>query len=122
MAAGLSITLWLTIAAAYVLVLKSFPAPVRNLSVPEIIVLMGFSIAGSALPVPGGSGAWAGNSFALAELFKLPQELAGSAGLMVWLVGSMAVIPMGLIFARLEGISLGQVAKTSEAEADATAA
>ena len=114
----LSIALWLTIAAAYVLVLKAFPAPVSNLSVSEIIVLMGFSIAGSVLPIPGGSGAWAGNSFALAQLFKLPAELAGSAGLMVWLVGSMAVIPAGLIFAKIEGISLSQVAKRSEAAED----
>ena len=115
MATALSIALWLTIAAAYVLVLKSFPAPVSNLHVSEIIVLMGFSIAGSVLPIPGGSGAWAGNSFALAQLFKLPPELAGSAGLMVWLVGSMAVIPAGLIFAKIEGVSLTQVAKRSEA-------
>ena len=115
MATGLSIALWLTIAAAYVLVLKSFPAPVSNLSVAEIVVLMGFSIAGSALPIPGGSGAWAGNSFALAQLFRLPTELAGSAGLMVWLVGSMAVIPAGLIFAKIEGISLTQVARGSDA-------
>ena len=115
MATALSIALWLTVAAAYVLVLKSFPAPVNNLSVSEIIVLMGFSIAGSVLPILGGSGAWAGNSFALAQLFKLPPELAGSAGLMVWLVGSMAVIPVGLIFAKIEGISLTQVAKRREA-------
>ncbi len=115
MATALSIALWLTIAAAYVLVLKAFPAPVNNLSVSEIIVLMGFSIAGSVLPIPGGSGAWAGNSFALAQLFKLPAELAGSAGLMVWLVGSMAVIPAGLLFAKIEGVSLTQVTKRSEA-------
>ena len=111
---ALSIALWLTIASAYVFVLKSFPAPVSNLSVPDIIMLMAFSMAGSVLPIPGGSGAWAGNSFALAALFKLPTELAGSAGLMVWLVGSMAVIPAGLIVAKIEGISLGRVAKRSE--------
>ncbi len=114
-ATALSIGLWLTIASAYVLVLKAFPAPVSNLTVSEIIVLMGFSVAGSALPIPGGSGAWAGNSFALAQLFHLPAELAGSAGLMVWLIGSMAVIPAGLLFAKIEGISLAQVAKRTEA-------
>jgi uncharacterized protein (TIRG00374 family) len=113
--AGLSLALWLTIASAYVLVLKAFPAPVSNLTIPDIIVLMGFSIAGSALPIPGGSGAWAGNTFALAQLFHLPQELAGSAGLMVWLVGSMAVIPAGLLFAKIEGISLRQLTRSSEA-------
>jgi len=115
MATALSMALWLMIVAAYVLVMKSFPAPVSSLHVSQIIVLMGFSIAGSVLPIPGGSGAWAGNAFALAQLFKLPPELAGSAGLMVWLVGTMSVIPAGFIFAKIEGISLAQVAKRSEA-------
>ena len=112
--AALSLALWITIAAAYVLVLKAFPAPVSSLTVPDIIVLMGFSVAGSALPIPGGSGAWAGNTFALAQLFHLPADLAGSAGLMVWLIGSMAVIPAGLLFARIEGISLSQMTRSSE--------
>ena len=115
MATALSIALWLMIVAAYVFVMKSFPSPVSSLHVSEIIVLMGFSIAGSVLPIPGGSGAWAGNAFALAQLFKLPPELAGSAGLMAWLVGTMSVIPAGLIFAKVEGVSLTQVAKRSEA-------
>ncbi len=115
LAAALSLALWATIAASYVLVLKSFPAPVHELTIPHIIVLMGFSIAGSALPIPGGSGAWAGNVFALTQLFGIPPELAFSAGLMVWIVTSLAVIPVGLIFARVEGISLGQVARRSEA-------
>ena len=112
-ATGLSIALWITIAAANVLVFKAFPAPIGTLSVPQIIVLMGFGIAGSVLPIPGGSGAWAANSFALAALFHLPTELAGSAGLMVWLVGSMAVVPAGLILAKVEGISLARVADRS---------
>ena len=115
LAAALSIVLWLTISLAYVLVLKAFPAPVRDLTVAHTIVLMGFSIAGSALPVPGGGGAWAGNTFALTALFHLPQELAGSAGLLLWLVTTLAVIPVGLIYAKVEGISLGQMAKRTEA-------
>ena len=112
-ATGLSLALWITIASANVLVFKAFPAPIGSLSVPEIIVLMAFGIAGSVLPIPGGSGAWAANSFALAALFHLPTELAGSAGLMVWLVGSMAVVPVGLILAKVEGVSLKRVADRS---------
>ncbi len=114
LAACLSVALWLAIAVAYVLVLRAFPGPVRALSAADVIVLMGFSIAGSALPIPGGSGAWAGNTFALAQLFHIPGELAGSAGLMVWLVGTMAVVPVGLVYAKLEGISLGRLTKGSE--------
>lgn len=113
LAAGLSLLLWLVIVLSYVLVLRAFPSPVHELTVAHTIVLLGFSIAGSALPIPGGSGAWAGNVFALTQLLGVPQELAVSAGLMVWLVTSMSVIPIGLVLARVEGISLGQVARGS---------
>lgn len=114
LAVVLSLALWGTIAAAYVLTLRAFPAPVHELSVASIIVLMGFSIAGSALPIPGGSGAWAGNVFALANLLNIPGELAASAGLMVWIVTSMTVIPAGLVFAKAEGVSLEQMTRGSE--------
>ena len=113
-AVGLSMLLWAVIAASYLLTLKAFPAPVHDLTLGHTIVLMGFSIAGSALPIPGGGGAWAGNVFALTSLFNIPGELAASAGLLVWLVTSMTVIPAGLIFAKIDGVSLGQVARRSE--------
>jgi uncharacterized protein (TIRG00374 family) len=112
--AFLSLATWAIIVCTYILVLHAFPSPVRELSVGAIVVLMGFSIAGSALPIPGGGGAWAGNVFALTELFHVPSEIAAGAGLMVWLIASMSVIPFGLIYARIEGISLRQVAQSSE--------
>ncbi len=111
----LSLALWSTIALCYVLVTKAFPAPVHTLSAAHTIVLMGFSIAGSALPIPGGSGAWAGNVFALTELFGIPKELAVSTGLMLWIILTLSILPAGLLYARIEGISLGQVARRSEA-------
>jgi hypothetical protein len=118
LAVGLSLALWAEIAATYLITLKAFPSPVHDLTLGHTIVLMGFSVAGSALPIPGGGGAWAGNVFALTSLFHIPGELAASAGLLVWLVTSMAVIPAGLIIARIDGISLTQVAHRSE-EAEA---
>jgi uncharacterized protein (TIRG00374 family) len=111
----LSLALWIVIAVAYVLVMKAFPDPVHALTPAHTIVLMGFSIAGSALPIPGGSGAWAGNSIAL-QLFGIGAELAASAGLLLWLITTMSVVPPGLVYAKIERISLGQVARRSEAE------
>ena len=113
--AFLSLATWAIIVFTYILVLRAFPSPVHELTAGSVIVLMGFSIAGSALPIPGGGGAWAGNVFALTELFHVPSEIAAGAGLMVWLIGSMSVIPFGLIYAKIEGISLRQVAATTEA-------
>lgn len=114
LAALLSISLWGAVVCAYVLTLRAFPDAVHAVSVPQTIVLMGFSIAGGALPIPGGGGAWAGNVFALTNLFGIPAALAASAGLMVWLVTSLSVIPFGLVFARIEGVSLRQVAQRAE--------
>lgn len=116
LAAALSLALWATIASSYVLTLRAFPPPVHDLSAASIIVLMGFSIAGSALPIPGGSGAWAGNVFALTNLLHIPAELAAGAGLMVWLVTSMTVIPAGLICAQGEGISLAELTRPADVE------
>ncbi len=121
MLAGLSLGLWGTIVATYIITLHAFQPPVSDLTPGHVIVLMGFSIAGSALPLPGGSGAWAGNVFALEQLFHIPSEIASSAGLMVWIITSMTVIPFGLIAARAGGISLGQVAQRSEAAEEAIA-
>ncbi len=106
--AALSLTLWLTIAAAYFCTLHAFPPPVHALTLAPTIILMAFSIAGSALPIPGGSGAWAGNVFALTHLLAIPPEQAAAAGLTVYLITNLAIIPAGLLAARATNTSLTQ--------------
>jgi uncharacterized protein (TIRG00374 family) len=115
--AAISLGLWASVVTAYWLVFHAFPAPVSNLGLGAAVVITGFSIAGSALPVPSGSGSWAGISFALARLFHVPDTIAIPAGLLVWAVGTLAIIPAGLLFARTEGISLTGLLGKSEAEA-----
>ena len=115
----LSLVLWATIALSYVVVLKAFPPPVHDLTVSHTLVMMGFSVVGSIVQLPGvGGGAQVGTISALTLLFGIPKELAVSAGLIVWLVTNMSVIPAGLIYAKVEGISLGQLARGSEAAED----
>lgn len=114
-AAGLSVVVWGVIAVGYVLVMKAFPAPVHGLSVPECLLLLGFSVVGGLVQLPGvGGGAQVGIIAALTLLFGIPTDLAVSAGLIVWLVSSMSVIPAGLVFAKLEGVSLRGLAGRSE--------
>ena len=113
--AFISLVMWATIAVSYVLVLKAFPPPVHNLSISHSLVLMGFSVVGSIVQLPGvGGGAQVGTISALTLLFGIPSELAISAGIIVWLVTTMSVIPVGLAYAKIEGISIGQVARRSE--------
>ena len=116
---ALSIGLWTTIAVSYVLVMKAFPAPVHQLTIADTLVLMGFSVVGSIVQLPGvGGGAQVGTITALTLLFGIPRELAVSSGMMLWLITTMGVIPAGLAYAKVEGISLGQLARSSEQPAE----
>ena len=113
--AVISLAMWATIAVSYVLVMKAFPPPVHNLAIADTLVLMGFSVVGSIVQLPGvGGGAQVGTISALTLLFGIPGELAISAGIIVWLVTTMSVVPIGLLYAKIEGISIGQVARRSE--------
>ena len=113
--AALSLLLWSTIAFAYVLVMRAFPAPVSQLTIADVIVLLGFSIVGSLVQLPGvGGGAQVSTISALTLLFSIPAGLAVSAGVILWLITTMAIIPAGLLYARVEGISLKQLARRSE--------
>jgi uncharacterized protein (TIRG00374 family) len=107
LASALSLATWVGIAITYVLTLKAFPAPVHTLTIADTLLLMGFSVVGGVVQLPGvGGGAQALTIGALTELFGIPAALAVSAGLMVWLISSMCVVPFGLIYAKVEGISL----------------
>jgi uncharacterized protein (TIRG00374 family) len=115
-ASVLSILMWICIAIAYVIVMKAFPPPVHDLTIAHVVLLMGFSVVGSLVQLPGiGGGAQALTIGALTELFRIPAELAASAGLIVWFITSMSIILPGLIYARVEQVSLSSVARASEA-------
>ncbi len=99
--------------------MHAFPAPVQGLTLSHTVVLMGFSVVGSGVQLPGvGGGSQVGTISALTLLFGIPSDLAASAGLMLWLVTFMSVIPAGLLFARVERVSMKDLASRSEAAED----
>lgn len=113
----LSLLLWLSIALAYVQVMRAFGEPVHSLSLSHILLLMGFSIVGSVVQLPGvGGGSQVATGLAMAKLFSVPAALASSAAIVLWLVTFMSVIPAGLIFAHFEKVSLRKAAEASESE------
>ena len=119
LAAVYSLVLWLSIALSYVIVMRAFPAPVHDLTIAHTILLMGFSVVGSLVQLPGiGGGAQALTIGALTKLFGMPAELAASAGLILWFINTMSIILPGLVFARIEQVSLSSVARASEEAAE----
>lgn len=117
-AAALSLLTWGSIALTYVLVCRAFPTPVHSLTVSHVILLLGFSVVGGVVQLPGiGGGAQVLTITALTVLFGIPKELATSAGILLWAITSMSVILPGLVFARAEQVSLRTVAQQSESAA-----
>jgi hypothetical protein len=83
---------------------------------------MGASMVGSMLQLPavgGGSQLATINIMSAPQWFNISHELATSAGMMLWAVTFMAVIPAGLALSHREHISIRKItAETEAAEAE----
>ena len=119
--ASVSIVMWWLIAVSYQEVAQAYGAPMGEMSVTKCLLLMGSSMVGSMLQLPGvGGGSQLATIEALDKVFHVPRELAVSCGILLWLVTFVAVVPVGLALAHHERLSLRKVAEESErAEANA---
>jgi hypothetical protein len=144
-----SLCMWLMIAGAYVEVLHAYPqipvaavagdpagtervARMNTMKLDDVLVVMGSSMLGSMVQLPGGVG---GSQLAVigvlqstlfsSEPYNITRELAVSCGIMLWLVTFMSVIPAGVLLARFEKVSflrLSEESSQEEEEAEAEAA
>ncbi|MFB3917700.1 MAG: lysylphosphatidylglycerol synthase transmembrane domain-containing protein [Terriglobales bacterium] len=118
--AGVSLVIWFTIALSYVEVLHAYHAHLlHRMELQHVLLLMGASMVGSLLQLPaigGGSQLATINMMSAPLWFNVPHELATSAGIMLWAVTFMAVIPVGLALSRHEHISIRKVSEESEVE------
>jgi len=116
----LSMAVWLVIAASYLQVVRAYPAPLAHMKISHVLLLMGSAMIGSVVQLPAvGGGTQLATIGMLHFIFGVPPELAASCGMMIWLVTFMMVIPVGLILARLEHVSLREATHLSEEEAEA---
>lgn len=112
-AAALSLLMWLAIALAYLEVVHACPFPLAGMSFPAVLLLMGFSLGGSLVQLPGGGGAQLMVIAALSNVFAVPVELAVVCGILLWIATYMAPLPVGLILLRKEHFSLSSIARAS---------
>ena len=112
---AVSIGMWWCIALAYQQVTQAYGAPMQELNATRVLLLMGSSMVGSMLQLPGvGGGSQLATIEALDKVFHVPSELAVSCGILLWLVTFMAVVPAGLLLAHRQRISLREVSEESE--------
>lgn len=115
---GISVGIWLIIGLAYVEVVRAYPDPrLHGILLPHVVLLMVSSMAGSVLQLPGiGGGSQLATIAVLAHVFVVPQELAVSCGVMLWLITFMAVVPAGLLLAHREHVSLRELEVEAQVE------
>jgi len=123
-----SIGMWWIIAVAYHEVTLAYHQTAHlfgedplDIRLVQVLLLMGSSMLGSVLQLPGvGGGSQLATIAALEHIFDVPKELAASCGIMLWLVTFVAVIPLGLLLAHHERLSLRKLSQEShQEEADA---
>ena len=88
-----------------------------DLDVGHVLLLMGFSMVGSVVQLPAvGGGSQLAVISALQVIYGIPPELAVSCGILLWIVTFMAVIPVGLVLAHREHLSLRKISHAAHEE------
>ena len=116
-----SVVIWSLVAFAYRQVTHAYPAVtgLQDIDFPQVILLMFASVAGGIVQLPlVGGGSQLATIAVLSQTFGYSDspELAVSCGMLLWLVTFMSVIPLGLILAQREHVSLRRVTVASQQE------
>jgi glycosyltransferase 2 family protein len=117
--ATISLAMWGLIGIAYVETLHAFvdTPQLAMVSFSRTMLLMGASIGASLLqfPILGWFTQIAATALSMNAFYGAPIEAATACGALLLFVTFLSVIPAGLVFARLEHVSLKKVAAASGA-------
>jgi glycosyltransferase 2 family protein len=120
----LSLAMWGLIGEAYVQTLHAFAATpeLATITYTSTMLLMAASIGASLLqfPILGWFTQITATAWSMHEFYGAPIEAATACGALLLLVTFLAIIPAGLIFARIERITLKSVT-TESSQAPAVA-
>jgi uncharacterized protein (TIRG00374 family) len=114
---GVSVLMWWIIALAYLEVTHAYGAALQHMTISKVLLLMGSSMLGSLIQLPGvGGGSQLATISALQHIFQASHELAASCGILLWLATFVSVVPVGLLLAHQERLSLRKLSEESEQE------
>jgi len=99
-----SIVEWVLICLCYWSLAQSFSGIV-NLSLVDVLILMGFVSFGAVVQIPGvGGGMQVVTVLVLTELFGVRFELASAFAIFLWAATFVAIVPFGLLLALKQGL------------------
>lgn len=109
-----SVGMWYMIALSYHEVTHSYGIDALEIPVSQLLILIFASMLGSMLQLPAvGGGSQMATIATLSSVFDVPPEMAASCGILLWLVTFAAVIPLGLLLAHRERLSLRKLSVES---------
>jgi uncharacterized membrane protein YbhN (UPF0104 family) len=108
---------WFLVAVVYLIVVQAFPGRLADLSFADVILVLAFSLVGSAVQLPvGGGGAQVAAFLVFTLIFGVEKEAAATASIVLWLVGFASCSIVGLPLLFREGWSMGELRRVARAE------
>jgi glycosyltransferase 2 family protein len=102
---GYTLLEWTVIVASSFALFRAFSAT-RGFGLLDVLVLLAFITLGSLVQVPGlGGGVQVASIVALTRIYGISLEAASGIAVLLWMVGSIAIVPFGLACAFHEGLN-----------------
>jgi glycosyltransferase 2 family protein len=111
---------WLVVVVVYELVMHAFPGRLAQLSLGAVVLVLAFTLVGSAVQLPGvGGGAQLATFLVLTLVLGVEKEPAAMAAIVLWLVAFASCCVAGLPLLFREGWSMGELRRMAQAEEQA---
>jgi uncharacterized protein (TIRG00374 family) len=108
---------WFLVLLVYLWVSHSFGGTLTSLSLGDAMLVMAFTLVGSAVQLPGvGGGSQVASFLAYTTVFGVEKEAAAAASIVMWLITFAAVSLAGVPLLIHEGLSLGKLKELAEHE------
>jgi glycosyltransferase 2 family protein len=108
---------WFLVLLVYFWVSHSFGGRLASISMSDAMLVMAFTLVGSAVQAPGvGGGSQAGSFIAYTTIFGVQSEPALAAAIVLWLISFAMCSLVGVPLLFHEGWSLGELRHMAESE------
>ena len=113
---------WFLVLLVYLWVSHSFGGALASLNLGDAMLVMAFTLVGSAVQLPGvGGGSQVASFLAYTTVFGVEKEAAAAASIVMWLITFAACSLAGVPLLIHEGFSLGKLREMAEHEKEAVA-
>ena len=108
---------WFLVLLVYLWVSHSFGGKLAAITLSDAMLVMAFTLVGSAVQVPGvGGGSQAGSIIAYTAIFGVEREPAVAAAIVIWFISFAVCSLAGVPLLIREGWSLGELRRMAKSE------